>query len=268
MDADKNVSTGSPTTFAGYDYEFIAYQGQGHVFAWNGTRYAEVSPPSFKLNASGTTQQFVINRADLGNTSGFTLYASTISYDGELARIWDRIPDSGLATYDLAFPVNLTVAKVGTGTIGDSGNILNCGATCTAVFQQGQSVTLIATPDADSTFAGWEGGGCSGTSTSCMLTLDADTTVTATFAKRPARRLVSLTVSKLGRGTVVSRPAGIACGRTCSADLAPGPVTLTARPSAGFALAGWRGACRGSKPTCRLSLIKAASVTAVFTKKR
>jgi FtsP/CotA-like multicopper oxidase with cupredoxin domain len=43
------------------------------------------------------------------------------------------------------------------------------------------SITLTATPDANYTFTGWSGGGCSGTGT-CTLTLSADTTVTANFA--------------------------------------------------------------------------------------
>ncbi len=43
-------------------------------------------------------------------------------------------------------------------------------------------MTLTATPDAGSVFAGWSGGGCSGTGT-CILTMNADTTVTATYSK-------------------------------------------------------------------------------------
>jgi hypothetical protein len=45
-------------------------------------------------------------------------------------------------------------------------------------------VTLTATANSGSTFAGWQGGGCSGTGT-CMITLIADTTVTATFNTVP-----------------------------------------------------------------------------------
>jgi uncharacterized repeat protein (TIGR01451 family) len=76
----------------------------------------------------------------------------------------------------------LTVSKNGTG----SGSVtslplgINCGATCSASFDDGTMVTLTATATAGSTFTGWSGGGCSGTGT-CTLTLSADITVTATF---------------------------------------------------------------------------------------
>jgi hypothetical protein len=42
------------------------------------------------------------------------------------------------------------------------------------------AVTLTATPNENATFSGWSGAGCSGTGT-CMLTLDADKAVTASF---------------------------------------------------------------------------------------
>ena len=62
---------------------------------------------------------------------------------------------------------------------------INCGATCSASYRNGTPVTLTATPRAGSTFTGWSGGGCSGTGT-CVITLTADTTVTATFTLIPS----------------------------------------------------------------------------------
>ena len=49
-----------------------------------------------------------------------------------------------------------------------------------AVYSPGTAVTLTASPDASSTFAGWSGA-CSGTSPTCSLTMDANKTVTAAF---------------------------------------------------------------------------------------
>jgi PKD repeat protein len=40
---------------------------------------------------------------------------------------------------------------------------------------------MTAAPSPGSSFAGWSGGGCSGTGTTCTITLNVDTTVTATF---------------------------------------------------------------------------------------
>jgi len=78
----------------------------------------------------------------------------------------------------------LTVNKTGTGsgTVTSSPAGIDCGATCAASFDYGTEVTLTAAADSDSTFAGWSGGGCSGTGT-CVVTVNAATSVTANFTK-------------------------------------------------------------------------------------
>jgi hypothetical protein len=71
-------------------------------------------------------------------------------------------------------------AGAGSGTITSAPAGIDCGATCTAPFDAASSVTLTATPATGSTFAGWSGAGCSGTST-CVVTMSAAQSVTATF---------------------------------------------------------------------------------------
>ena len=76
----------------------------------------------------------------------------------------------------------------------------------------------------------------------------------------------TLAVSKAGTGvgTVMSSPAGISCGSTCSALFSGGStVTLTAAPSAGSSFAGWSGACSGTG-SCTVSMTAARGVTATF----
>jgi hypothetical protein len=70
----------------------------------------------------------------------------------------------------------LTIVKAGTG----SGSVICNGGACAAEYPEGEEVTLAATAASGSTFSGWSGGGCSGTG-SCKVTINADTTVTATF---------------------------------------------------------------------------------------
>jgi len=111
-------------------------------------------------------------------------------------------------------------------------------------------------------FTGWSGGGCTGAGT-CSVTLNANTTVTATFTP-----LYTLSVTKSGLGTVTSTPSGISCGTTCSADFATGTsVTLSAAAQNGYAFTGWSGAginCPGTG-TCTVSMTQARTVTATFT---
>jgi PASTA domain/Divergent InlB B-repeat domain len=80
----------------------------------------------------------------------------------------------------------LTVAKEGNGT-GTVKSVLfpliDCGQSCATTYGRGTIVTLTAEPQADSSFAGW-GGGCSGTGP-CVVTMDADTAVTARFDAPP-----------------------------------------------------------------------------------
>ena len=76
----------------------------------------------------------------------------------------------------------LTIAKTGggAGVVTSTPGGIDCGATCSANFNSGASVALGAAPSADSFFAGWGGGGCSGTG-ACNVTMSAAQSVTATF---------------------------------------------------------------------------------------
>ena len=79
----------------------------------------------------------------------------------------------------------LTVTKAGTGsgTATSAPAGIDCGATCSASFADGTSVTLTAVAAAGSSFSGWSGA-CSGTGT-CVVTMDAAKSVTATFDTVP-----------------------------------------------------------------------------------
>jgi Divergent InlB B-repeat domain len=76
---------------------------------------------------------------------------------------------------------SLTVNKAGSG----SGTLTCNGGACAASYQDGTQVTIGASAASGSSFGGWSGGGCSGTGSTCVTTLAADTTVTATFNANP-----------------------------------------------------------------------------------
>ena len=88
-----------------------------------------------------------------------------------------------IATFNQKPQYTLTVTKpgAGSGTVTSSPEGINCGDDCSETYTEGQKVKLTAKANPNSTFAGWSGGGCSGTKT-CMVTMDAAITVTADFA--------------------------------------------------------------------------------------
>jgi hypothetical protein len=79
-------------------------------------------------------------------------------------------------TYVLA----VTKAGGGTGTVTSVPAGIDCGSDCTESYDAATSVTLTATASGGSRFAGWSGGGCTGTG-QCTVVMDSDTSVTATF---------------------------------------------------------------------------------------
>ena len=112
--------------------------------------------------------------ADYNGTDSFTY---TIS-DGRGAS------DVGTVNVTIA-PVDeprqtLTVTRVGNARITSAPAGIDCGDICTAEFELGTIVTLMATPDPGWTFSGWAGA-CDG-SAGCVVTVDGGKSVTASFA--------------------------------------------------------------------------------------
>lgn len=77
----------------------------------------------------------------------------------------------------------LTVTKTGggTGTVSSAPVGIDCGVSCSALFEAATVVTLTAAADSGSEFTGWSGD-CSGTG-ACALTLGPEAEVVANFAK-------------------------------------------------------------------------------------
>jgi hypothetical protein len=156
----------------------------------------------------------------------------------------------------------LTVTKSGTGSGTVTGPGITCGSDCTENYIVGTTTVIFATPTVGSTFIGWSGGGCTGTS-SCSVTMTQAQNVTATFTVQTFTLLVQK--SGTGSGTVTSVPTGISCGTDCTQDYAYATsVTLAQSAGAGSSFAGWTGDCTGTGP-CVLSLTQARTVTASFS---
>ncbi|MHA2610064.1 MAG: InlB B-repeat-containing protein [bacterium JZ-2024 1] len=156
---------------------------------------------------------------------------------------------------------NLTVTKAGTGsgTVTSNPAGINCGTTCSTSFPSGSTVTLSATPDPGSSFAGWSGDpDCS----DGQVTMNANKTCTATFILQT----YTLTVNKAGdgSGTITSTDGNINCGSDCTESYPYGAtVTLTATPDPGSSFDGWSG-----DPDCsdgQVTMDANKTCTATFT---
>ena len=82
--------------------------------------------------------------------------------------------------------VTLDVGVSGSGSVASSPAGIDCNSTCTALFVQGSTVTLTATPGSGYLFSGW-GGACAsaGTVPMCAVTMSQNQSVTAIFSTQP-----------------------------------------------------------------------------------
>jgi phospholipase C len=89
-----------------------------------------------------------------------------------------------VATFSLLPQLTLQKSGSGQGTVTSNPSGISCGQTCAALFEAGTQVTLTEVPSPNSIFSGWSGGTCSGQSSTCTLTIDGNTHVTATFSSQ------------------------------------------------------------------------------------
>jgi len=135
----------------------------------------------------GTASRSYSQVIDVGNVrsytvtnlaGGHTYYFAVTAYD----TTFNESVFSNEFSKTLPLLPILTINRVGAGRVTGSG--IDCGTICSAEYNPGTAVTLNATPDQGSVFSGWAGGGCAGTA-ACATTINANATVTATFAVLP-----------------------------------------------------------------------------------
>jgi CSLREA domain-containing protein len=105
---------------------------------------------------------------------------TTTTDQREVARPVGAACDLGAFEGTVSSSFSLSVAAAGPGTVTSSPAGISCPGTCSAAYASGTTVTLTAAPASGATFGGW-GGDCSGTG-SCVVTMSAARSVTATFA--------------------------------------------------------------------------------------
>jgi hypothetical protein len=195
-----------------------------------------------------------------GNVVRAVLAATVLA----LLSAWLALP--GPAAAQTQFTLTVTLAGGGTGSVHDTNFNIDCPTDCSAAYDQGSQVVLVASPSTGSTFAGWSGAGCSGAQ-SCIVPMNAAENVTATFVVTPPPVQSTLRVHLAGGGigSVHDTHFDIDCPSDCSAAYNQGDeVVLVASPSTGSTFAGWSGAgCSGTQ-SCIVTMSADQAVTATF----
>lgn len=165
-----------------------------------------------------------------------------------------------MAAVNLEVP-KLDVSTNGGGSVSSADRLISCGNKCSANYDAGTVVSLTASANSGSIFAGWSGD-CAGNQIVCSVTVSRVQAVSALF-----KTLFSLSVKTVGSGSVKSADAGIDCGKICSAKVIQGnSLSFTAIPAAGKQFLNWSGDCAGTAITCTIAASKGLSVQANFTK--
>ncbi len=142
----------------------------------------------------GATSTGITVTADTAGLTAGSHYTNTLTISGtgiaDTVQVGLTLDVTAPATYSLTVTPISTAASIGGGTVtSDSGGI-SCQNTgndpatksgvCQANFAPGSVITLMQTPDSNSTMATWTGG-CGGSTTNCQVVMTGDMLVTATF---------------------------------------------------------------------------------------
>ncbi len=246
----RTANVGDTVTFTAAASGFPAPAVQWQRSTNGGASFSDIA------GATGNGHSFTVASGDSGNRYR-AVYTNAVGS-----------ATSAAATLTL-IPRTLTVFATGSGFGTVTGAGIDCGAgghnDCSETVTDGSTITLTAAPNANSDFAGFTGGGCSGSDATCTVSMNAAKSVTATFTLK--RHALSITRSGSGSGSVSSSPAGLDCPGVCGADVDEGTaVTLTAHPDPGSDFEGFSGGdCTGSGNTCTVTVGSAlASVDAKF----
>jgi hypothetical protein len=172
--------------------------------------------------ASGTYSQGI----DVGNTTSYTVsnlndgqtyyFAATAYNHAGYQSVYSNEVSNGTPIQQYL----LVISKPSNGTGIVSGTGINCGDTCLALYNPATVISLSAKADSGSTFAGWSGGGCSGTGL-CVATINKATDITATFNTSIVAYVISATVNSPGGVISPSGTSSVSYGGTKTFAITP-----------------------------------------------
>lgn len=114
--------------------------------------------------------------------SSFTVWKGCTTVSGNTCTVSMTAAKTVTATFaaDPKYTLTTVKAGAGTGTITSAPTGINCPGDCTEPYWKNEVVTLTATPSSNAMFSGWSGS-CTGTQSTCEVTMTAAKSVTATF---------------------------------------------------------------------------------------
>jgi uncharacterized repeat protein (TIGR02543 family) len=118
-------------------------------------------------------------------------------------------------TQTTTYALTVTKAGTGTGTVTSTPAGVSCGSTCSATYASGTSVTLSAAAASGSTFTGW-GGACTNTTGTCVVSMAAARSVTATFTAGTSTTPCANPTTMTGGQSGNFNTAGALCLRTAA----------------------------------------------------
>lgn len=178
--------------------------------------------------------------------------------------------DDGDNNRPVAYALSVAKTNPGYGSISSSPGTLSCSTKCSSTsksFKSGTVVRLTAKASKGRVFTGWSGD-CSGTQTTCVVTMNSAKSVRAVFeggSSQPATYALSLTKINPSYGSVSgSLSCSTRCSTTSKSFKTGKTVKLRAKAAKNRRFVGWTGDCSGSSSTCVVAMTSAKSVQAVF----
>src|SRR5512142_2178578 len=100
--------------------------------------------------------------------------------DATESAVQANIVAAGYGAAGSSYPLSVSKAGTGGGTVSSTPAGISCGSACSANYASGTTVTLTAAAASGATFDGWSGA-CTGTGATCTVSMTAARSVTATF---------------------------------------------------------------------------------------
>lgn len=182
------------SNIAGQLFTFNQSGTQSYTITASAGTGGTITPSGSTSVASGASQTYTITPA-----AGYAV--SSVTVDGvSVGAVTSYTISNVTANRTIAATFTQNAYTLTTSTSGTGTGSITRSPTGTS-FAAGTVVTLTAAANTNSTFTGWSGA-CSGTATTCQVTMNANTTVSAAFALRS----YTITASARTGGTIT--PSG------------------------------------------------------------